>query len=244
MLNKTRYLLVLSVFFFSPTLFAKTQLLVAVGLAKPPYVLQNENSGYELDLVRNILEKMGKSTKFIYTQYGHSSKMLAVKEVDAVMTTNQSVFKDVSKLSDAYITYQNVAITLKISDITINSIDDIANYTVTSFQKADKLLGQAFANAVDKSPLYMKVADQSQQPKLLLKNRAQVLIMDKNIFTYFAKALGIENINERFTFHPIFPKTHYRMAFKNQEHVQLFNHSLAQYKLTEDYAKLREKYNL
>lgn len=231
-------------FLFSYSLFAKEQLLVAVGLAKPPYVLQNENSGFELDLVRNLLKKMGKSTKFIYTQFGHSSKMLEVKEVDAVMTTNDSVFKGVSKLTDAYIIYQNVAITLKISGITINSVDDIANYTVTSFQKADKLLGQAFADAVDKSPLYMKVADQSQQPKLLLKNRAQVLIMDKNIFTYFARELGIEDIKDRFTFHQIFPQTHYKMAFKNEEHVQLFNQALAQYKLTDEYAKLREKYNL
>jgi hypothetical protein len=53
---------------------------------------------------------MRKSVKFIYTTFGYSSKMLKIQEVDAIMTTNKSVFSDQLKLSDVYIFYQNVAI--------------------------------------------------------------------------------------------------------------------------------------
>jgi polar amino acid transport system substrate-binding protein len=243
-LKKTIFFFTLNFVFFSNALSAKDQLIVAVGLAKPPYVIQADDSGFELDLIRNILKKMGKSTKFVYTQFGHSSKMLEVEEVDAVMTTNQNVFSDISKLSDAYITYQNVAISLKQSNITINTIEDLANFSIASFQKADKVLGQVFADAVDKSPLYMKIADQSQQPGLLLKKRAEVLIMDINIFKYFAGELNVNDINGQFVFHQIFPETHYKMAFKNKKYVRIFNDTFAEYKQTDDYLFLRNKYNL
>lgn len=61
------HFLAICLVFITNTLFAKDQLVVAVGLAKPPYVIQSNNSGFELDLIRNIFKKMGKSTKFIYT---------------------------------------------------------------------------------------------------------------------------------------------------------------------------------
>ena len=243
-LKKTIFFFTLNFVFFSNALSAKDQLIVAVGLAKPPYVIQADDSGFELDLIRNILKKMGKSTKFVYTQFGHSSKMLEVKEVDAVMTTNHDVFDDNSKLSDEYITYQNVAISLKNSNLTVNRIEDLANYSIASFQKADKVLGQVFADAVDKCPLYVKIADQSQQPMLLLKNRVEVLVMDRNIFKYFARELGIKDMDAQFTFHQIFPKTHYRMAFKNKKYVQIFNDTFALYKQTDEYLFLRKNYNL
>lgn len=229
--------------FISNIVFAKEQLVVAVGLAKPPYVIQADDSGFELDLIRNIFKKMGKSTKFVYTPFGHTSKMLKVKDVDAVMTTNQHVFSDESKLSDVYISYQNVAISLKESNLTINTVEDLANYTIASFQKADKVLGQTFADAVDKCPLYLKIADQSQQPALLLKQRVEVLIMDLRIFQYFAGELGLDDIDGQFTIHPIFPMTDYRMAFKSKKHVQAFNDIWAQYQQSGEYLQLKESYN-
>ena len=223
---------------------ADEQFSIAVGLAKPPYVIQENDTGFELDLIRNITKKMGKSTKFVYTQFGHSPKMLDVNGIDAVMTTNKLVFGDESKLSNEYITYQNVAISLKQKNLQINEIKDLAMYSIASFQKADKVLGETFANAVKASPLYLKVADQSQQPSLLLKERIDVLIMDKNIFIYLVKKLNIDNIDETFTFHPVFPTTQYRMAFKNEENLKTFNTILSEYLQTEEYQLLRKRYNL
>lgn len=239
-----RAFLCLASLLFSVSLFAENELVIAVGLAKPPYVIQEKDSGYELDLVSHIFEKMGNTTKFIYTQFGHSAKMLAVNEVDAVMTTNSRVFPDTSLLSDVYITYQNVAISLKKNNLTIDKLADLSRYTMASFQKADKVLGEEFASAVNQSPLFMKVAEQSRQPALLIKERVEVLIMDINIFKYFAKELGIKKVEERFTFHPVFPESHYRIAFKERTNVITFNQALAEYKKSQDYVLLKQQYNL
>jgi polar amino acid transport system substrate-binding protein len=240
------FLLAVIFTFFSNIIFAEDKFIVAVGLAKPPYVIQTEDSGFELDLIRNVLRKTGKTATFVYTQFGHSSKMLDVKEIDAVITTNSKVFTDTTKLSDIYITYQNIAISLKKNNITINEIKDLEYFSIASFQKADKVLGKAFADASHKSPLFLKIADQSQQPHLLLKGRVDVLIMDINIFKYLTHELNMNNndITRLFTFHPIFPESHYRMAFKNKTFIPLFNETLVKYKQTDEYLALRKHYNL
>ncbi|GLX76967.1 polar amino acid ABC transporter [Thalassotalea insulae] len=224
--------------------YARQELAVAVGLAKPPYVIQENDSGFEIELIRNVFELMGYSTKFVYTTFGHSPKMLNVKEIDAVMTTNNRVFKDESKLSNIYVTYQNVAISLKESNLAINAISDLSNYSIAAFQKADKVLGNEYANAIEHSPIYLRVAEQKQQPVLLLKKRVQVLIMDRNIFNYLVKQMQISDIEQTFTIHPIFPETHYKMAFKNPEHRSSFNQMFDQYRYSDDYQILKKQYDL
>jgi len=243
-LKRALFAFALSLTFCSQYSVANDELVIVVGLAKQPYVIQTDDSGFELDLIRNILKKMGKSTKFIYTTFGHSSKMFKIKEVDAIMTTNKSVFNDQLKLSDVYITYQNVAISLKESNLTINTIKDLANYSIASFQKANKILGPEFADAAKQSPLYFEVANQSQQPTLLLKKRVEALVMDKNIFKYFTKDLSNKERNTLFTFHQIFPGTDYKVAFKNKKYLHTFNDYLAKYKKTKEYLLLRKNYNL
>jgi len=229
---------------FSLPSIAKDELAIAVGLAKPPYVIQSNNTGFEIELIRNTLAIVGKSSEFVYTSFGHSSKMLTVDEIDAVMTTNSRMFHDSTQLSDVYITYTNVAISLKDKNLTIESIADLANYSIASFQNANKVLGDEFENAVNQSPLFLQVADQKRQPTLLLKGRVDVVVMDKNIFNFFANELKIENLKDMFTFHNVFSKSHYRMAFKNPKNAILFNQAFAEYSKSESYKALLQKYKL
>lgn len=223
---------------------AQDKFTIAVGLAKPPYVIQADNSGFEIDLIRNVIANMGKSAEFVYTSFGHAPKMLAVDEIDAVMTTNTRVFSDTTKLSDVYIIYQNVAVSLKSKQLKIESIEDLANYSVASFQKADKILGPDFENAMNQSPLFLQVADQKRQPNLLIKERVDVVVMDKNIFNYFARELKIEKIESQFVFHHIFSKSHYRMAFKDRQNIALFNKTFMEYSASKSYQTLLAQYHL
>jgi len=155
LLWKNLFLTILTLSISLPSI-AKDKLIIAVGLAKPPYVIQANNTGFEIELIRNILASMGKSTEFVYTSFGHSSKMLEVDEIDAVMTTNSRMFTDTTKLTNVYITYENIAISLKNKNLIIESIKDLANHSVASFQKADKVLGVEFEIAVNQSPFFYK----------------------------------------------------------------------------------------
>jgi len=228
----------------SQAAIAKETLVIAVGLAKPPYVIQANNSGFEIELIRNVLANMGKSAEFVYTSFGHSSSMLAVDEIDAVMTTNNKMFNDATKLTNTYIIYENVAISLKKNDFTIGSTRDLANYSVASFQKADKILGTEFEMAVNQSPYFLQIADQKRQPILLLKERVDVVVMDKNIFNYLARELKVEQLENKFSFHYIFPKTHYKMAFKETKNTINFNKALFKYANSDAFKALFKKYKL
>jgi len=223
---------------------AKDKFIVAVGLAKPPYVIQVNNTGFEIELIRNVLANMGESAEFVYTSFGHTPKMLAVNQIDAVMTTNSIMFKDLTKLSDTYIIYENIAISLKEKKLTIESIQDLANYSIASFQQAEKILGADFEHAVTQSPFFLQIADQKRQPILLLKERVDVVVMDRNIFNYIVRKLKIKDLESKFTFHHIFPKSNYKMAFKNTLDTALFNQVFLEYSNSEDYKALLEKYHL
>jgi len=227
----------------SPTHAKREQLSIVVGLDKPPYVMQAKRSGFEIELIRNIFHKTNIDTTFVFTQYKHSVKMLDAKYIDAVMTTNNRVFTDETQLSDTYISYQNVAISLKSNNLTIKSIEELGNYSIAAFQNADKLLGEAYHKASKRSPLYMSTANQSSQPQLLLKHRVDVIVLDINIFNYMVRGLGINNLNSMFNYHYVFPKTNYHVAFKDLAMKHLFNQALAEYKDSTEYQILKRKYN-
>ncbi len=243
MAMKTHIILCIIIFIFSAESTAKQPFKVVVGLSKPPYVIQKNNTGFELELIQQLLTTINKEPEFIFIPYGRSEKMLALPDIDAVMTINKNTFKNSSFISDTYINYQNVAISLKAQKIQLNNITDIGNYSVASFQSAHKLLGNKFALAVAKSPLYLQVADQEKQLELLQLGRVQVLIMDIKIFLhYLAKQKENIQLNE-IDIHALFPLSPYSVAFKNKTDVEAFNQTLKAFKSTSEYQTLLKKYN-
>jgi polar amino acid transport system substrate-binding protein len=223
---------------------AEPRFSVAVGLSKPPYIIQGKNSGFEIELVRKVLESMGKSVEFVYVAFKRSQNMLRIEKIDAVMTTNQRIFEDATKLSDVYITYQNIAISLTANQFKFETISDLGQYTIASFQNAKNVLGSEFSAAASKSPLFLDIADQERQPALLIKKRVDVVVMDKNIFKYLTRDQEIKRMTNAFTFHYVFPSSPYRMAFKDSSNVAKFNRILKQYINSKDYQHLLEKYKL
>ncbi|TPH18142.1 substrate-binding periplasmic protein [Litorilituus lipolyticus] len=231
------------IFSMSHAFAKREQLSIVVGLDKPPYVIQKEQSGFEIELIRNIFKKINIDTAFVFTQYKHSTKMLDAKYIDAVMTTNNKVFTNEAQLSDSYISYQNVAISLKSKNLTIKRIEDLGNYSIAAFQNAEILLGEAYYKSSKRSPLYMSTANQSAQPQLLMKQRVDVIVLDVNIFNYMARELGINDLNSLFSYHYVFPKTNYHIAFKDLTIKYAFNQALANYKNSAEYEVLINKYN-
>jgi polar amino acid transport system substrate-binding protein len=216
---------------------------VVLGLSKPPYVIEKNHLGFELELIQQILTMMGKAPEFIFIPYGRSEKMLAFSDIDAVMTANKHIFPNIDTLSKNYIDYQNVAISLKENAVSLNSIADISNYSIASFQIAHKILGVEFAEAVTDSPLFIQVADQEKQLKLLFLGRVEIVVMDLKIFLYYLNKLNINERESDIKVHHIFPTSSYSMAFKNAGNVSAFNQAMKKYKMTANYQKLIEKYN-
>jgi polar amino acid transport system substrate-binding protein len=215
---------------------------IAVGWTKPPYVISNDNSGFELDLVRAVLRSIGHDIIPIYVPFGRSATMLLQGQVDMALTINQRLIDRPELLSDVYIVYQNVAISLKSKKLTISSIDDLSNYSIVAFQNATIVLGEEFSQTVKLSRLYTELPEQKRQTEMLLLGNTDVVVMDINIFIHFSRELtGVSQL-DKVNIHPVFPPSPYHVAFNDLALKQQFNVALAEFIQTQAYTDLVNRY--
>ncbi|WP_286272565.1 substrate-binding periplasmic protein [Thalassotalea hakodatensis] len=224
--------------------FGKETLNVVVGLTKPPYVIEKTQSGFELELITNVLNQLNKQPNYIFVPFGRSERMLNEHDIDIILTANKQIIGDKAYLSEPYITYQNVAISLKKNELRIDKVADLASYSLATFQSAHKVLGSEFAKSAELSPVYIQIIKQQHQLEMLFKERVEVIIMDKNIFAYMlSKYYPGEDINQ-LTIHKVFPESLYSAAFKSHFFRNNFNQQLEIFLNSPQHHELKKKYQL
>jgi len=230
----------LGLILLSQNIFSQ-EIKLAFSLSIPPYVISKNDSGIELDIVKEIFSLSNITVKPIYVPLARLSKQIELDEVDGSATIMESLgFKNVY-YSDIYITYKNVAVSLKKNGIEIISISDLRNKDIITFQNAKKYLGHDFAKAVSQNTNYYEFYNQQKQVKMLYKNRIQVIILDKNIFHYYKQYIE-KDFNEKVVFHEIFPVNEYKIAFKNSKIRDKFNLGLKKIKKSGRYEQIINKY--
>lgn len=225
-----------------PSFAADRDILVGVGLSKPPYIIQEKNTGAELDIVRRGLEIAGYNMKIRYMPLKRIPHELNGGALDAGMTLRAHMAVD-GFFSKAIISYQNYAITLVRPDIRLKHIDDLGYYRVTAFQNASKLLGADFKSAIAENREYYEVANQAVQVKMLAKGRTDIVISDFRIFLHFKQKVEEENDEQiAVQFHSLFPPTHYRVGFRDRRVRDAFDAALEEMKASGEYSAILEKY--
>jgi len=239
-MKRTLYSLCCVLLLLSPWSYAQ-KINVVAGMNKPPYIYQQngEAKGFEVELVEQILKKMGFEPEFHLIPFARSMRMLTDDNIDAIMTASPLVFKDKSILSKPYVSYQNKVISLQQNEIEISRIIDLANYPTAAFQMASKVLGRQYQTASELSPYYVELAEQSRQLEMLQQDKVKALVMDINIFNYF-KIEDYPNVD----IHSVFPVSRYGMAFKKTELVRHFNRTWLSYKKSDEYRSLLKKYKM
>lgn len=235
------YLFLLTVNGFSSFAIANS-LSISVGWNKPPYVIEERNSGFELDMVSAIFANMGYSVSYVYVPFGRSNTLIKVKKVDAALTMNEHMDIEGLVLSDPYISYQNAAISLKGRSIEIDSISELKNHSIVAFQNASVVLGDEYRKAAEKSPLYLELPNQRKQVEMLLKGKVDFVVMDINIFNYLSNELIGSSHMANVVIHRLFPKTTYHIAFIDKKLMLDFNRAMSIYKQTKEYDNLVAKY--
>ncbi|WDE14059.1 substrate-binding periplasmic protein [Thalassomonas haliotis] len=237
-----KVLLVLSFVVNSDDARAK-QLDVTVGWSKPPYVIEQGNTGFEIELVRAIFTEMGHQLNFIYLPFGRTNDLVKMGKVDVGMTLSSKFDIFPAKFSEPYIIYQNVAISLKGRGIRIGEIAELQKYSIVGFQNANVILGEQYSKAVQSSPFYIELPEQKKQVEMLLKGRADVVVMDVNIFNYLSKEFLGESHMENVDVHKIFPKNAYHLGVLDDGLRQGFNRHLQKFRHTEQYQRLLKQYD-
>lgn len=229
------------VFIFMPSTAREVN--VVVGWNKPPYVISQEHSGFEVDLIRAILADMGHSLSPIYVPFGRTSRLLKDNMADIGLTQNSAHSLDKAILTDPYIIYQNVAVTRADRKLEINSIEDLRGKSVVAFQTAQSVLGEPFSEIVSAQPAYIEMARQDRQVEMLMLGSVDVAILDRNIFNFF-KSESRAYADEGIVFHELFPTSSYSAAIPDPELRATFNATLHAFIEDGRYQKLLDNYKL
>ncbi|NEX62006.1 substrate-binding periplasmic protein [Noviherbaspirillum galbum] len=218
------------------------------GLALPPYVIQETNSGFELDIIKAALAVKGHTLKPTYASFLALPKLLKEKQADAAQRGNPDL-----KEADGFfyaaeptVIYQDNAITLKKNNLKVDSLADLKGKSIVTFQGANQFLGPEFAAAVKGNPNYAENGNERRKLQMLYSGSAQVYAGDVNIFRYYRDSVKNDvDIKQEVVYHKIFPvhedMTH-NAVFLDRQVRDDFNAGLKQLKGSGQYQQMIRKY--
>ncbi|MCW3170952.1 substrate-binding periplasmic protein [Shewanella subflava] len=215
---------------------------IASADSRPPYILPEDRSGLELDIIRSAFADQGIEVNFQFSSRNRQMLHFEQHKVDAIITVNQ--YSGVSGFfSDNYISYQNVAISLAKDDLRIKNIDDLVGLSVVAFLNANNVLGDAFHQMTKKNLSYLEVSPQQKQNKMLYLQRVDVVIADKNVFQYLNTLIARDvDVSENLHYHMIFPASDYFASFHDEKLKNSFNQGLKNIRNNGVYQQLQQKY--
>ena len=222
---------------------AKPDLLVAISLDIPPFVMDKAASGIEVDIVRQALK--GYSLRFIQIPYEELQTAVQKKKVD-VSVGVQPDDGGVHYSAD-FINFVNYAISKKADGFRIDSVADLRDHQVLTWQNAYLELGSDFEKMFSpESPQrnnYIEVADQNEQVRKFWEGKGLVIVIDQSIFGYFSRKMGHEM--HEVSFHDIFPPaTNFKAGFRDVNVRNRFNEGLAAMCKDGGYARLLYRYGV
>lgn len=225
---------------------------VGIGFSMPPYVIKEDHTGLEVEIIRESFAVMGVNAKFVYLPKLRLPVAFADAVVDCVAanaTYDMSCESGMEVFgSDETLVYQNYAIAMKSSGFDLKSVSDLKDKVLLGFNNAINYLGPEYAAMAAENAHYSELADQSLQVRMLYSGRAQVVVSDKRIFLYWRKKMlrdsSLEGVDmyKNIQFYAIFPPSPRSIFFKNSEFRDIFNKGLIQLRKSGKYNAIIQRY--
>lgn len=207
----------------------------------PPYMDRATNSGLDIDIPRAVLERLGYTVEIRYMSLARAQAQLRAKRIDFTaplfLGDKLGIYS-----SEPHIYYRPTVFSLKQRQLKINNIEDISNYSITTFQGAGGYFGNTFIKASQKSPRYSELHDMTVLPKILYATRTDLVVLDYYIFHHQLRHMGKVDWKSTLATHDIFPRVPAVVGFHNPRLRDIFNTELASFKTAGGYAKILERY--
>lgn len=223
------------------------ELKVAFGQEKAPYlwVEGSEVKGLEHDIVKAILAVSGNGMASTILPNRRVTIALTASEVD-IVTGMQMHQAGEAFYSDEYLTYANYAVTRKSKDIRLDSLADIFGHSVAIWQNAweDLDLGRFRPNGPNGLD-YTEFTSQFRQSKFFWVGRADINVIDRNIFTWYSRQLvGEVDMSDALVYHNIVPTLRVRAAFRSPADRDDFNAGLKAVRTNGEIDRIYARYGL
>ena len=208
----------------------RQNIVMLAGLPKPPFIVERNGAGLQLDIIREAFMSVNHSVSFSHVPLGRSITGFKRFNTDGIAILPIDYQHPSIYVSKPYIKYQNVAISLSDKNLVFDAIEGLTGKSVIAFQNAKKFLGDNYNASVSLSTNYRELADQTQQIEMLFARRTEVIILDISIFKYFVKSHVGGRYNQAFTVHYIFDEREYAAGFKTELHREIFDLGIAKIK--------------
>ena len=215
---------------------------VVIGLALPPYVIAERDTGMELEIVREALALEGHTLVPSYVPFSRVLTMLQQGQADAAMTVNEDSGIAGVFYSDSHISYRNIAVSLAARNYPVTSVEDLGHYSVLAFQNARRYLGAEFAVMAANSERYQEVARQAKQITMLYAGRIDLIVLDENIFEYYRQLELRVPTDAGVRRHTLFEPVHYKVAFARESWRQDFNRGLTKLRNSGRYQQIISRF--
>lgn len=221
---------VLCIYVFGNHLAQAKQISLAMSRSIPPYIIEQPQSGIQLDIIKQAFLIAGHQVKqVVFTSNLRAERLMEKLTVDAIVNapiTNKNFY-----LSEPVIFYLNTAITLKARALPLNHVAQLSQYKVMAFKNAINSLGEDYTKAISRSELYTEVANQHAQLERLYRGQVDVIIIDKRIFAYLNQTrMPAGQQLPEVSFHDILPISPRLLGFHNEQLRNQFNHGLKKLK--------------
>ena len=198
---------------------------VGIGFVLPPYVIRENDTGLEVEVIRRALAEAGHTAVFVYLPNLRLVLEMGRGKLDAVAANlAYDLARETGKpayASGPTVEFHNYAITRRADGLVIRSLDDLRGKRVLAFQNAAKYLGKEFGQVAESLECYRELADQSLHAGMLYADRTDVVISDKRIFLYWRARLagagqckGVD-LDQPLEFHDIFPPSPRAVFFED-----------------------------
>jgi polar amino acid transport system substrate-binding protein len=208
----------------------------------PPHMIEQENAGIDIDIARAVLKMMGYEVTVEFASLERGKKKVLNKKVNGVTPTYLGDDTPGFYVSDATVNYLPTVFTLSKNSLIVESITDLKNLSVVSFQGASGYFGPTYNHAVKSSKHYLELADMSKFPNLLLKQRFDAVVLDLYIFYYFYRFDDLRRDLSVFTAHNVIKPVKAGVGFNDKRLRNAFNRYLAEFKQSIEYAEIEHKY--
>lgn len=229
----------------SSALFAEvkqneTNILIMGTSDGPPYMIQETESGLDIDIPRAALNRVGFSINMEFYPLSRAIHELQLKRINLTAPFFTAAPEGIF-VSDPHIEYRPSVITLD-SIENMSTLNQIKRYSIATFQGATGYFGEVFYNASLESPDYVENHSMEKLIDLLMTKRYQVIVLDYWIFHFFLSKSQYSSQLNKVRFHELLPRVPAAVAFNNEALRDQFNQGLRMIKDDGTYDEIINRY--
>ncbi|MCC5854524.1 MAG: ABC transporter substrate-binding protein [Idiomarina sp.] len=196
------------------------------------------SNGYEVELLQAIIARMGATAELTHVPNRRLASLISASNFDIATLQPFDANDNSLYYSCPYIRYENVAVVRADRDLHLDNLSDLADLRVQAFQTAERVLGETYRAMIGRMAEYSETVNQSTQVQMLLLDRVDSIVLDKNILHFhYSQLLDPPPLRS-------IPISHvlYRAAFKDPSLAEDFDRAQQEFWKSEEFIALQETY--